>query len=78
MYRRWERKSSKGVGSGRNRGNYAIFRNRNRAKMVEAKKKRPGSRGYKIRGAGSLDRRKCIFVYRGMLFRERGVILIWE
>ena len=40
-YRRWERKSSKRVGRGRNRGNYAILRNRQRAKMEEAKKKGP-------------------------------------
>ena len=42
-YRRWERKSSIRVGSGRNRGNYAIFGNRKRAKMEEVKKKGPGA-----------------------------------
>ena len=42
-YRRWERKSSKRVGSGRNRGNYAIFRNRKRAKMEEARRKGAGA-----------------------------------
>ena len=42
-YRRWERNSSKRVGSGRNRGNYAIFRSRKRTKMEEGKQKGPGA-----------------------------------
>jgi len=42
-YGRWEWKSSKGVGSGRNRGNYAIFGNRKRAKMEEAKQTGTGA-----------------------------------
>lgn len=36
-----------------------------------SQEKRPGSRGCKIREAGGLDRRKCIFVVE-VCFLERG------
>ena len=43
-YRRWERKSSKRVRSERSRENYAIFRNRKRAKGRKPREKtrKPG------------------------------------
>ena len=71
-YRRWDRKSSKRVGSGRNRGNDTIFRNRKGLKWRKARN-RPGSWGCKIREVGGLDRHKCIFVIE-VCFLGRGVI----